>query len=93
MSSRDLIISWHYLFLHLKIISAVMPDRKIFFWIAASVADAAVVNPNGTETLLTNGFSALFIKGKPDFSNGPKSLPKNSPDWSILGNWVLIILY
>ena len=28
------------------------------------------------------------IKGNPVFSNGPKSLPKNPPDCTILSNWV-----
>ena len=36
-----------------------------------------------------NGLSTFFIKGNPVFSNGPKSLPKNSPDCPILCNWVL----
>ena len=31
----------------LEIINAVKPDPNIFLWIAASVADAAAVNPNG----------------------------------------------
>ena len=36
--------------------TGVVPDLKIFFWIAAYVADAAGpgINPNGTKTLLTN---------------------------------------
>ena len=38
--------------------------------------------------LLTNGLSTFFIKGNPVFSNGPKSLPKNPPDWAILCNRV-----
>ena len=36
---------------------------KYFLWIAASVADAAAVNPNGIETLLANGLSTFPIKG------------------------------
>ena len=59
---------------------------NIFLWVAAAVADAAVVNPNGTKTLLANSFSTFFIKDKQGFSNGPKSLPKNLPDCSILCN-------
>ena len=31
------------------------PDPKIFFLIAAYIADAATVNSNGTKTLLANG--------------------------------------
>ena len=41
-----------------KIISAVVPNSKIFFGIAASVGDA--VNPNGTKMLLANGVSTFF---------------------------------
>ena len=36
---------------------------KYFLWIAASVADAAAVNPNGIETLLANGLSTFPVKG------------------------------
>ena len=71
-----------------EIISLVKPDAKIFFWIAASVADAATINPTGIITLLANGLSTLFIKGKPVFSNGPKSLPRNYPDCPILDSSV-----
>ena len=48
------------------------PDSNIFLWIAASVANAATVNPNGIKTLLANGLSTFHIKGNPVFSNGPK---------------------
>ena len=69
------------------IISAVIPDPKIFFWIAASVSDTAAVNASGIKTLLTNVLSTFFIKGKKTvFSSGPKSLPRNSPDCSVLCN-------
>ena len=64
----------------------VLPDPKIFLWIAASVADAAVVNFNGIQTLLGNDLSIFFIKSSPIFSR--KSLPKNLPDCLILCNWV-----
>ena len=52
----------------------------------ASVADTAVVNPNGIKTLLANGVKTFFIKSNPDFSNGPKSLPKNPAYCPILCN-------
>ena len=55
---------------------------------AASVADAAAINPNGIKTLLANGLSTFPIKGNPVFSNGPTSLPKNHPDCPILSNLV-----
>ena len=70
----------------LEIINVVIPDPKIFFWIAASAADA--VNPNGIKTQSANGFSTFFIEGKPVFSNGPRSVPKNFPDCPMLCNWV-----
>ena len=41
---------------------------------------------NGIKTLLANSLDAFFIKGKPAFSNGPRSLPKNSPDCPILNS-------
>ena len=74
----------------LEIINFVLPDPNINLWIAASVADAVAVNPNGIKTALTYCFSKFFFKGNPAFSNGPKSLP-NSP--SILCNWVFDNLY
>ena len=61
---------------------------NIFLWIAASVVDIAAVNPNGIKMLLANRLSTFFIKGNPGFSNGPKSLLKNPPDFPILCNWV-----
>ena len=74
----------------LEIIYVVIPDPKSFFWIAASVADAAAVNPNGIKSLLASVFSTFFIKWKSVFSNGLWNLPKNSPDCSILCNWVFV---
>ena len=65
-----------------------MLDRNIFLRIAASVTEAAAVNPNGIKKLLANGLSTFPIKGNPAFSNSPKSLPKNLPDYLILYNWV-----
>ena len=67
------------------------PDPNILLWIAASVAAAAAVSGNGIKTLLANGLSKFFNKGNPVFSNGPKSLPKNSPDCPVLCNWVFDI--
>ena len=56
-----------------------------------SVADAAVVNPNGIKTLLANGLSTFPIKSNPVFSNDPKGLLKNPTDFPILCNWVFDI--
>ena len=60
----------------------------MLLWIAAFVADAAAVNPNGIKTFLANGFSTFLIKGNLVFDNDPKSLPKSPPNCPILCNWV-----
>ena len=39
------------------------------------------------KTLLASGVSTFFIKGKPAFSNGTKSLSRTPPDFTILCNW------
>ena len=44
-----------------KNITVASSDLKIFFWIAASVAEASAVNPNGTKTLLANGVSIFLL--------------------------------
>ena len=67
-------------------IKVVVPDLNIFLCIPASAADAAAVNPNGIKTLLANGLIIFFINGNPVFSNAPKSLPRNPPDYIILDN-------
>ena len=59
-----------------EIINVVNPDSNTFLWQAASVANAAAVNPNGIKTLLANGLSTFPIKDNPIFSNGTKSLTK-----------------
>ena len=92
-SSRELIIFMISVISSLEIINVVKPDPNIFLWIAASVAAAAAVNPNGIKTLLANGCSTFFIKGKQVFSNGPRSLPRNPPDYHILCNEFLIIFW
>ena len=55
---------------------------------AASVADAAAVNPNGIKTVLANGLSTFLIKDNPFFSNAPQRLLKNLPHCPILCNLV-----
>ena len=47
-----------------EIISAIIPNPKIFYSVAAAV------NPNGTKTLLTDGVRTFFINGKPVVING-----------------------
>ena len=66
-----------------EIISAEMPDPKNFFWMAASVADAAAVNPNDAETLLVNNLCTFFINGKPAVINGLSNL-RNPPSWIVI---------
>ena len=58
--------------------------QKVFLCILASAADAVAVNHNGSKTLLADGQSTFFIKGKPDFSNGLRILPRNHPDCTVL---------
>ena len=56
-----------------EIINAVVPDPQFFFRTDVSVADAAVVNPNGIKTIFANDLSAFFINGKPPVINGLKN--------------------
>ena len=70
------------------IISAGVPDPKMILCIPASAADAAAVNPNGIKTLLANDLITFLMNGSPVFNNGPRSLPRNPPDFMILDNWV-----
>ena len=86
-SSRDLIIIMRSFISSFVIISLVLPDPKIFFWIVASVADADTLSLNGIEALLANGFIVFFIKGELVFSNRPKILPRNPLDCHILERW------
>ena len=59
---------------------------RFFFQIAASVAEAAGINPKDTKTLLAKCLNMFSIKIKHDFSNGPRRLPKNPPNFIILDN-------
>ena len=53
-----------------KVINAFVPYLKPLFGIAASVADAADVNSNGTKTLLANCVRIFFIIVKVVVING-----------------------
>ena len=46
-------------------------EPYIFFWIHASIAEAAAVIPNGAKT--------FFVKGIATFINGPANLLNNDP--------------
>ena len=64
-----------------EITKVVAPEPCVFFfWISASIAEAAAVIPNGAKT--------FFAKGIATFINGPANLlnndPKDPPDWIIL---------
>ena len=50
------------------------PDPNI----AASVADAAAINPKGTKTLLPNGVNIFFINSKATLVNGARELSNPS---------------
>ena len=63
-----------------------LPYPTIFLCIPASAADAAAVNPEGINTLLANSLIIFIIRGSPVFSNGPRSLPRNPSDCTILHN-------
>ena len=85
-TSRDLtifLISFISLF---EMINVVTQDLNIFLQIAASVADAAAVNPKCIKKLLANGLSTVHFEDNPVFSNGPKRLAKNPPFCHILCN-------
>ena len=87
-SSKDWFIFMISVISLFEIINIVMRNPKVFFWIAAFVADVAAVNHNGNKLLLANAFSTFFIKGKPVFTNSPKSLPISPLNCPILRNWV-----
>ena len=85
--SRDLIIFMISFKSSFENTYIAVPNPTFFvvvFWVAASLADATVVNPNDIKTVLANGSSNFPIKGKPVFSNGPRSLLRNPPNYTIL---------
>ena len=83
-SSRDLTAFIRSSFSSFEIINFVVSDLRICLRISASAADAAAVNPNGMKTFLAQSVSTGFIKGKPFFSSGMRSLSRNPPDCTIL---------
>ena len=54
----------------------------------ASAADATAVNSGGTKQLLANWVIKFLINCNLVCRSEPESLPRNSPDWIILDNWV-----
>ena len=84
-STRDLTIFMISTIFSFVIINIVAAETKIILCVPASAPDAAAVNANDIKVLLVNGFfSAFFIKGKPVFSDGPRSLPRNPLVYNIL---------
>ena len=68
-----------------EIIKVVVPEPWIFFWIPASIAEAAAVIPNGPKIFFAKG-TATFINGHAILLNND---PRNPPDWIILEMWAL----
>ena len=98
-SLRDLTISIMSFISSFDIISIVIllceaedegrwPDPNIFLCIPASAVDAAAGNPKGIKTLLASCLITFFISGYPVFSNGTRSLLRNTPDSIIWDIWV-----
>ena len=68
-------------------LNAVVPYSYVFIMVV-SVAEAAPVNPNGIKMFLSNGLGTFFIDSNPTFINGPRSVPRNSRDCTILDKLV-----
>ena len=62
-----------------EIINVVISDPKIFFWIAASVAYAVAVKPNGIRTIFLASVSTFFFNGKTTLFNVGRKLMSNPP--------------
>ena len=60
----------------------------IFFWIPASVANAATVDPNDIKMLLANGLRIFSINGNPTFKSGLRNLLRNLLGGTLIDNWV-----
>ena len=63
-----------------EIVKVVVLEPSISFFIPASAADAAAVNPHGIKVLLVNSLITFFINGIPVFNNGSRSSARNYPD-------------
>ena len=68
-----------------EIITVAVPEPCIFFWILASIAEAAAVIPNGAKIFFAIG-TATFISWPADLLNND---PKNPPGLIILEIWAL----
>ena len=63
-----------------EIIEVVFPEPCIFFWTLASIAEAAVIIPNGAKTFFANR-TATFINAPVNLLNKE---PNNNPGSIIL---------
>ena len=68
------------------VVSVVVPEQMFLLCIPASAADAAAASPNGIKTFVGNCLITFFIDGNHVFNNGPRSLPRNYPDFIIFDN-------
>ena len=69
----------------MKLLKSYSQNHVFFFWITASIAEAAAVILNGAKTFFAKGI-ATFINQPADLLNNN---PKNYPDWIILEIWAL----
>ena len=69
----------------IEIIKTFVSEQCIFFWVAASIAEAAAVIPNGAKLFFTKG-TANFINRSANLLNND---PKKLPHWIILEIWAL----
>ena len=60
-----------------------MSDQNFFFWIAESVTDAAIVNPNRIKILSTNVACTFFINGNLPDTIGLRQL-RNPTFWLLI---------
>ena len=72
----------------LEIISAILPDPNIFYEEPHLLFQQLLLILTVLKRFKLNGLSTFSIKGNPVFNNGPKSLPKNTSDCSVLCNCV-----
>ena len=86
--SRDktiLILSSISLFEVIKVFS---PSYIIFNIYPASADYAVAVNPNSIKRLWSNSVCIFFVNDQPAFSDGPRTLPRNPPENTILHSCV-----
>ena len=78
-SSRDWTIFIMPFISSYEIVKVTTPEPCIFFWVPASIAEAAAVVPSGAKIFFAYG-TATFINGPANLLNNE---PKNPLDWII----------